>query len=126
MTYTDVWIGNLAEGKDPLDWGGEWGIGNLPSKALCPRFPPSGGTYEPFRTVVELINSGALEGRQVDWGAWAAVVTKHGIMSLIDKLYGPDNAYCELQHLCEALVRLRTAVQLLPADGRFALVADEF
>ncbi len=124
MTYTDVWIGELANGDDPLDWGGDWN-GNTPRKALRPRFPPCGGTYEPFRTVVNRIENNILKGKQVDWGAWAAVVTKQEIVALIDGLYGTDPAYSSLEHLCEKLATVRAAVQALPDDGRYALVADE-
>lgn len=127
MTYTDVWVGELAEGKDPLDWGGEWRIGNTPAKSLCSSFPPSSsGRLEPFSTVVDLIKTGVFAGKQVDWGAWAAVVSKQDILALLDDLYGTDPSYSCLEHLCEQLAGVRVAMQALPSDGRFALIADEF
>jgi hypothetical protein len=53
LTYTDVYIGQLGEGSDPLDWGGDWN-GNVPAR-LGPFFPPNYG--EAFRVLVRKIET---------------------------------------------------------------------
>ena len=127
MTYTDVWVGELAVGDDPLDWGGEWGRGNTPPLRLTPLFPPGPrGTYEPFSTVRDRIQAGFHMGKQVDWGAWAAIVAKRDIAALIGDVYGTTQADAGLDHLREQLAEVRSAVQALREEGRCALVAEEF
>lgn len=69
MTHYDVYIGKLAEGADPLDWGGDWS-GNVPTRE-SPFFPPRGaGSEAPFFQLISRITDGRLPGKQVDWGGW--------------------------------------------------------
>ncbi len=127
MTFTDVWVGELGSGDDPLDWGGDWKTGNSAGRAVTPMFPPAAtGTYEPHHTVCSKIKAGLLTGKQVDWGAWAAIVTKAEISGLIDEVYGTDAQYCQLEHLCIELAHLRSAVAELSDSKSYALIADEF
>ncbi len=128
MTYTDVWVGDLGEGAGLLDWEGAYTLGNTPRKALTPMFPPA-GNREPWRILVNKIKAGELLGKQVDWGAWAANVTSQQVLDLIHQVYSGDAWYVSpspMPHLLEKLAAVKTAVAALPADGRFALIADEF
>jgi hypothetical protein len=127
MTITSVWIGELAAGPDPLDWGGDWGRSNTPKRALSPRFPPAArpGSYQPWSTVVARIREGIYHGKQVDWGAWAAIVTKPDIVALVDEMYGSAPATKHDGHIAAFLVEIQATLDMLQDDGRFALVATE-
>ena len=47
-----------------------------------PFFPARSGLA--FRTLIHKTESGELAGKQVDWGAWAANVTKQQILDFVD------------------------------------------
>jgi hypothetical protein len=88
ITHRDVFIGELSSGADPLDWGGDWN-GNVPD-AKSPMFPPHGGgslQEYPFSQLIDRISSGRFQGKQVDWGGWAAKVTKQEILDFIAEVY---------------------------------------
>jgi hypothetical protein len=124
MPYCDVYVGGLSQGPDPLDWGGPFGIGNTPAR-LSPFFPPAIG--RPFSALIAKIKSQELEGKQIDWGAWAALVSRQQILDFIDEQYRGDRTYSDpayAPHLYPALGQLRALVAALP-DERFALVALE-
>jgi hypothetical protein len=124
MTQTDVYIGRLSDGPDPLDWGGDYRIGNVPHR-LGPFFPPSrGGT---FHVLIGKIREKQYVGKQVDWGAWAATVTKDQILEFIEEVYQGDRTYLDpsyMPHLHPHLEELKVFVRSLP-DRTFALVASE-
>ncbi len=123
LTYTDVYVGELSEGDNPLDWGGVHGVGNEPKKDVTPLFPfaPGLGVYEPFSTVRLRILDGTYKGEQIDWGGWAAVVTKTQIVALLEELYGPPHPEADA-----AIAALHKAVQALDGERRYALTAVEF
>jgi hypothetical protein len=85
MTYFDVFVGELSDGPDPLDWGGDCN-GNTPENR-GPYFPPCGG-QKAFRSVQDMIERGEFPGKQVDWGAWAGRASKAQILKFIGELYG--------------------------------------
>ena len=119
MTITNVYLGNLSDGPDPLDWGGS------PPARLGNVFPPT--APGPFYTLLRKISDGVLEGEQVDWGASAAIVSKRQIVDFIDEIYRNDQNYIDparAPHLFPKLAELRSFVEAL-ADERYALVAIE-
>jgi hypothetical protein len=56
-----------------------------------------------------------LQGRRVDWGAVAVLVTQYDVMEFLAACYGDDGIPGELW---------RVAVSL-KSDGRYALIASE-
>jgi hypothetical protein len=124
MPYCDVYVGQLSAGPDPLDWGGPFGIGNTPPR-LTPLFPPGSG--RPFSTLVSKIKEDELPGKQIDWGAWAAIVSRQQILDFVDEVYRGDRTYSDpthSPHLYPALGQLKQLIAALD-DGPFALVALE-
>jgi hypothetical protein len=124
MTQTDVYIGQLSEGPDPLDWGGDYRVGNVPRR-LGPFFPPS--RRGAFRALIRKIRNEQFAGKQVDWGAWAATVTKDQIFEFIEEVYESDRTYLDpsyMPHLYPFLEELKMFARSLP-DESFALVASE-
>lgn len=126
MTYLDVFVGELADGDDPLDWGGSWKGSNTPTKS-GPFFPPD-RHGKAFWQVQEAVEQKRLPGKQVDWGAWAAIASKEYILEFIENLYRGDPWYedpSEMPHLYAQLQEVLDYVRSLP-DGRdYALVACE-
>ena len=129
MTYRDVYIGKLAVGPDPLDWGGNWN-GNLPS-AESPPFPPHGSGLldaTPFFQLISRITDGRLPGKQVDWGGWVAKASKTEILNFIAEVYRDDDWYTDrkaMPHLYDRFQELLSYVRALPDGGFYALVASE-
>ena len=124
MTYCDVYVGRLSHGPDPLDWDGSFRINNTPAR-LSPFFPPTSGRL--FSVLIAKIKNRELEGKQIDWGAWAAVLSRQQILDFIDEQYRGDPTYSDpnnAPHLFAALGQLRELIASLP-DERFALVAVE-
>jgi hypothetical protein len=124
MTQTNVFIGPLSEAPDPLDWGGDYSVGNIPVR-LGPFFPPS--RRAAFHILIREIKASRLVGKQVDWGAWAATVSKDQIFDFIKNLYEDDRTYLDptyMPHLYPLLDELRDYVRSLP-DESFALVGSE-
>jgi hypothetical protein len=125
MTYHDVFVGELFDGPDPLDWGGDWN-GNTPNER-GPYFPPL-GSGKPFWRVQEMIGSGEFPGKQVDWGAWAGRASKAQILKFIEELYGGDDWYrpgSPMPHLYKQFQELLVYVNALRDDKEYALVACE-
>ena len=103
MTFRDVYIGKLAEGPYPLDWGGDWNVGNLPSRT-SPYFPPHGAGMigdHPFSQLISRIMDGRFVGIQVDWGGHAAKVSKAGILTFIAEVYRDDDWCPSSEHLAQ-------------------------
>ena len=125
MPYCDVYIGSL---EDPhFSWeGGDWN-GNCPRR-LSPFFPPVGPAYHAFYIVVNRINEGIYDGKQVDWGGFVARATRFEIEKLINELYtdvplyGPDSSS---PHLIKQLEELKAYVRGLSTTQKYALVASE-
>ncbi len=74
------------------------------------------------------MQSGRLEGIQVDGGSWAARMTRAEIERFIDEIYGPPGEYevRESEHLADKMRALRRCVAALPPDRQFAVVCEEF
>ena len=72
--------------------------------------------------MIKKIERQELAGKQVDWGAWAANVSKQEILDFIGEFYSE----AELASAAfTRLIDLNEAVAALP-DERFALIAEEF
>ena len=126
MTYRYVYVGELTDRPDPLDWGGDPNVGNIP-KMRCPDFPPS-GPLEPWGRVLDMIGRGETPGKQVDWGAWAGRASKAQILTLIEEVYGEDEWYgpsSSMPHLFRRFQELVAYVNALPDHKEYALVACE-
>jgi hypothetical protein len=81
-----------------------------------------------FSLLVRRIREGKLQGKQVDWGAFAANVSKSDILAFIDEVYAADPTYKtpdHSPHLYPKLQELLDVIHALPDDERFALVAKE-
>jgi len=128
MTQCDVYIGPLSGGDDPLDWGRDPNIGNVPGILDGTRFPPRPYPRDAFSLLIGKIKDGKLPGKQVDWGAWAANVSKDDIIAFINEAYEGDRTYTDPNywpHLYPKLQELFAAVHALPDNERFALTACE-
>jgi hypothetical protein len=79
MTWRDVYIGFL---DDTFDWDHPGGNGNCP-KRRSPFFPSSA----PFDRLIQKIESGEYDGKQLDWGGWGAKVNKQQIREFIAESY---------------------------------------
>ena len=125
MPFLDVYVGCLGTGDDPLDWGGEYNLGNIPHCLKGTLFPPSSRS---FSLLTRKIRDGKFQGKQVDWGAFAANVSKSDILAFIEEVYAADPTYKtpdHAPHLYPKLQELLDAIHALPDDERFALVAEE-
>jgi len=129
MTFRNVYIGDLADGPDPFDWGGDWNIGNCPP-VKSPHFPhPGGGMTGEHRhsLVIVGIRDGRFEGQHVDWGASVAKVSKAEILKFIAEVYGDEDANRSLlPHQYVIYQQLMEFVRNLSATAHYALVANEF
>jgi hypothetical protein len=128
MTYLDVYVGSLSDGNDPLDWGGDPQYGNTALR-ISPFFPPHGNVLDtPHNRLIDQIKQGTYSGKQVDWGAWAARVSKQQILDFIEETYLGDDRYIDstrMPHLYAWMQELMDCIKSLPNDGYFALVATE-
>jgi len=106
----DEYLGRLDDPSFHWDGGDE--NGNVPTR-LSPFFPPAPGGYQPFRKVIDRIQSGVYDGKQTDWGAWVARVTPLQVLTLIDEVYGGGAA------------EVRQYLQGLDPTSLVALVAAE-
>jgi hypothetical protein len=124
----NVYLGPLSVGAHPLDWGGE----NRPaafrpySDPDCVFFPPSSPAA--FCELLDKIRSGEVRARQIDWGCWAAKMSKTKIIDFIDEVYA-SSSYLTKQTAgdfdvvwCRRLEELLAFVRTLPDDD-FAVIA---
>jgi len=88
---TDVYLGLVEQ----IDWdalpGTDKWNGNVAHR-MGPIFPPAFGRRTPWDALVHQIMAHELDGKQVDWSAFAARLTKPQILTFMDGLYGPDCA----------------------------------
>jgi hypothetical protein len=125
VTITNVYIGKLSGGPDPLDWSRDPATG-VPPPRLGEFFPPARQPL--FLTLLRKIKEGVLEGRQIDWGAWGAEVSKLQILQFIEEVYDGDETYLDptkAPHLFPMLADLVSFVGTLDDNERYALVAIE-
>jgi hypothetical protein len=125
MPYCDVYIGSLEDKS--FQWTNisdeRWGIGNAPFR-IGPTFPPPA----PFNTLVDKIDKEYFSGKQIDWGAYVAIVTKRQIQDFIEECYRNDKTYSDpyyMPHLYGRLHELKQFVASLDPTKRFFLVASE-
>ena len=105
---------------------------NLPRR-LGPFFPPSQhlASYGAWSLLVRRIRSGEYDGRQVDWGGFAARMDLDGVRHFTNEVFPPDFTFGAppefpemYAHLESQLAELRTFVDAL-AEGEYYLVASE-
>src|SRR5215472_1903574 len=123
MTNRWVFVGELSDGPDPLDWGGDPNRGNLPKKK-GPDFP-STAPLEPWGRVVDMIERGETPGKRVDWGAWAGRASKSQLLKLIEETYGKDGPRNPTPYQYKQYQDLLAYVNALRDDEEYALVACE-
>ncbi len=113
-----------------MDWGGE----KRPA-AFRPYsdpnyvfFPPSSPTA--FFELLNRIRSGEVQARQIDWGCWAAKMSKKNIIDFIDEVY-TSSPYLREQPATNSDLVWRNRLQELVAfvrglpDDQFAVIAIE-
>jgi hypothetical protein len=120
-------MGPLSVGRHPLDWGGE----NRPA-AFRPYSDPNAVFFPPspraaFLELLDRIYSGEVQARRIDWGCWAAKMSKRKIIAFIDELYVSNPYQSEAANDLDAVRRKRIEellafVQSLP-DHDFAIIA---
>jgi hypothetical protein len=119
MTYYDVFV---AHDDDTFKWeDGNWN-GNYPRKR-GPWFP----SKAPFWELVDKIQSGKYEGKQLDWGSWGAKVTKDQAVDFIQEYYDDNwmQSNVQLPHLLGQLEEVYDHVLGLDPQGAYVLVALE-
>ncbi|MEX2461302.1 MAG: hypothetical protein WD469_08410 [Paenibacillaceae bacterium] len=110
MSFLDVYIGELDDSNFDYD-DGDWN-GNCPARKSD--FFPRG--REIFRLMINKIETGELEGKRVDWGAWIARMLPYEMLTFVSEFY---------KDTTEAQNIIRFIRQLEP-NKRYALVASEF
>src|SRR5258707_11851642 len=107
MTYLDVYVGELSDGDNPLDWGGDPQYGNTAPK-ISPFFPPHGNVIDtPHYRLIDKINRRKYSGKQVDWGAWAAQVSQQQILDFIEETSRGDDWYTDATHMPYLYARMQ-------------------
>jgi hypothetical protein len=110
-----AWIGDLNDPVFSMS-SGSWG-GNVPRR-MGPEFPYS---TVPFNAIIQKVNNGEFEGKQVDWGGTVAVVNKQQIIRFIEEVYPlPHN-----ELLSERIKELKDYIENLEEGKSYALVACE-
>lgn len=114
---TSVYIGDLNDPKFSWD-NGNWN-GNVPRRQ-GPELPDD-CVGKVWKSVFDKIDSGEFQGKQVDWGAVVAKVTKKQIIKFISEMY--EMPYDELMK--DQLIEIINYVSNLEDDKLYALVACE-
>ena len=84
MSYRDVYVGDAADPSFTWEPDDNRWQGNSP-KRISEFFPES--SAKPYGELKKRIAIGELDGKQVDWGAWAAKVTKAQIQEYMKDCY---------------------------------------
>jgi len=119
MTYYDVYVGL---NDDTFKWeGGNWS-GNFPRNG-SPKLPAKA----PFMELMFRIADGTYEGKQLDWGAYGAKVTKGQIFDFIQEFYDDQwlRSWYRTQQDIEELNQVYDYVLELDNAGIYVLVALE-
>lgn len=123
MSYYSVYIGYM---DNTFDWDkGDWS-GNTPNRR-SPFFPPA----TPFDKVIDKIDSGEFEGKQLDWGAWGAKVNKEQIVNFIKESYGDSSGHnwkrnqVAFPHLIEQMDELISFINTLDDTSIYVIIASE-
>jgi hypothetical protein len=91
-------------------------------------FPPSNPAA--FFALLGKIRSGEVEGRQIDWGCWAAKMSREKIIGFVDEVYA-GSPYLREQPATDSDLVWRKRLQELTAfvhglpDEEFAVIAIE-
>lgn len=110
MSFLDVYVGHL---EDPnFHWDDGDNSGNIP-KRRSEFFP---GGRDPFRLVVERIESGQYDGQKTDWAGWVARMYPAEITAFLDEVYVANDP---------EVTAIRQYVQSLNPRRQYALVASE-
>ena len=109
--FEEVFIGQLGRHKS-LDWGGDREVGNVP-RPMSPIFPTRGARVSPHALVIDWMACGRLQGRRVDWGAYAARGTVLDLLEFLTTCYGQNGIPEDIGKF----------VLSLPPHQQFALVA---
>ena len=80
----DAWIGNLDSPN--FDFYSYNSAGNIP-KRESPFLP---NAHELLRVLWKMKKDGEYNARQLDWGAWGAIMTKRELTDFIGEFYGED------------------------------------
>ncbi len=131
MPFTDVYIGSLDQIEwDESKWSQRTWDGNVPVRR-GPFFPPTMGGGRPWDRLIDMIEAHELDGKQVDWGAFAARATRAQIVAFMDRISGPgcaewyEQAAPHFSHLVPDMHSLQDFVATLADDVTYALIAAE-
>ena len=119
MTYYDVFV---AHDDDTFKWeNGNWN-GNCP-RNRGPWFP----SKAPFLLLIDKIERGKYQGKQLDWGAYGAKVTRDQAVEFIQEFYDDNwmRSNAKQSHLLKQLEEVYDHVLALDPQGAYVLVALE-
>lgn len=126
MPYIDVFIGSLDDPRFVWDYiPTNNNESNHPHK-IGPEFPDREG----FGKLIDKIKNKEFYGKQVDWGAWAAIVTKKQIEGFVEDCYGGNNPYADpkskpVLDFYEKIQELKKFVSALDPNKKYYLTAME-
>ena len=130
--YLDVFIGEIdvpGFSWEKSDADGEYGA--VEPRLVSDGFPES---HDDFLELRDRMEDGRYVTKPIDWGTWAAKVSKQEIIEFLRNQYGDDimeeeSAYIKSQDYCKVDVKtmkgLITLVRQLDDNETYALVARE-
>ncbi len=122
--YLDVFIG--AVDVPGFSWGESPADNDY--SAVVPRFISHAipDSYEAFFELKDRINKGHYTSKAIDWGTWAARVSKAQIVEFMQSMYGKDVMEENSEHTDSArMTELIVLVKNLDDRQTYALVARE-
>ncbi|MFQ5644708.1 MAG: hypothetical protein ACE5FQ_13575 [Thiogranum sp.] len=127
MAFYEVYIGREPEPDETFSWdGGDWS-GNQPPSIGAGRFPPTDCKEQPFDILHSRIYAEYYEGKQTDWGCWAAKASKQQVLEFIDTCYRDDKSHDDpaWPYRYDGYRSITEAANNLDPDSSYYLVAIE-
>ena len=124
MTYYDAWIATSSAAEVTGRVEGSAGYRQPTERSP---FLPEG--RQAFFCLRDGIKSGTYRGRQVDWGSYAASMTRQEVEAFLKETHGAPGIYeknCGLTHLADRMRELRAFVANLPESTELKVVVEEF
>jgi hypothetical protein len=123
LTLVTTYVGRMDDAQFNWHRALHSSDSNIP-RPITRDFPPGDVADELCRR----IRDGEYEGKQTDWGAWVARVSRQQILEFLEHCYGGSPTYSEkssLPWLRSWYRELREEVEALDADSEYAFVCAE-